>query len=179
MKPHERWQFAINQLSSCKKKTKLNVDLNGLRKFEIDYLEKILDPSFDLSVLTNDDVFVEAILSNQRFCSAAIVTTIDTKTVESIITYVEIIKTKVEEGRMEPGLARNMFYLALERAVELEKDDILEEMLKWSEKAKKDDVVIKNIIENKTENLPALLKACHKGSFNLIKLLVSSGYLLR
>ena len=64
-----------------------------------------------------------------------------------------------------------LFYLALERAVDLEEESTLEALLENI-----------NLEENgfrKAGNLPALLKACAKNNAKLVTLLVENGFLLR
>ena len=170
MNSQQKWKSAFKKVvQKSKPSLKIKVDCNGLNAIEINYLEKILEPDFIPEDLHNDEVLFSCLTNNRKFCSAFVLTIVDSMSAEKTAVCFNLILSQVEHGALDLKMAKKCIYLSMERAVELENEEILETLIELV--ADDDNKVIKNI--------PALVKACNKNDFKLVDMLVSNGYLLR
>ena len=169
-------KFARKTLRRSGKKVSPMIDTGQLKPAEVRFLQKISDPEFNINNLKTDKQFWALVAENKLFLSSIVIAFIerDIQEGEGLRKFFKVIFMKIKLKELFHTCLQKIFNAFLSVLVAENQHEILEKLLAINMKAFESEDFNPRI-----ENLPALVKACMDNNFEMTKVLVSAGFLLR
>ena len=170
-----KWKTTLKRtLSIPRKRLKDKIELQSLQPTEIEFLEKILDPSFSLMNLRHDKPFWKLMGTNNDFNTTVVVTVVATNSTEKVETFFTVVFMKVQGQEIYHKCLQKMYNKFIDTMVAENQVNLLESLfeINFHEWENED-------FNPKLQNLPALVKACMNNNYEIVKILVENGFLLR
>ena len=168
------WRAGLKRNMTRKRLKKDNVEPKNLHPLEIEYLEKVLDQGFPMMNLKNDIAFWRLMGTNNDFNSSVVVTIVSSHSAYKMETFFNVIFMKVKAGEIFQSCLQKMYNKFIDALVAENNVPLLENLFEINfQEWKGDD------FDPKMENLPALVKACMSNNYDIVKVLVANGFLLR
>ena len=169
-------KFARKTLRRSGKRLMPILDTGQLKPTEVKFLEKISDPEFNINNLKTDKQFWAQVAENKQFLSSVVIAFIerDSQEGEALRKFFKVIFMKIKLKELFHKCLQKIFNAFLSVLVSENQHEILEKLLAINMKAFESEDFNPRI-----ENLPALVKACMDNNFEMTKVLVSAGFLLK
>ena len=168
------WKAGLKRNMTRKRLKKDNVEPQNLQPIEIDYLEKVLDEAFPMMNLRNDTPFWRLMGTNNDFNTSVVVTIVSANSAYKIETFFTVIFMKVKAEEIFQSCLQKMYNKFIDALVTENNVTLLESLFEINfQEWKGDD------FDPKMENLPALVKACMSNNYDIVRVLVANGFLLR
>ena len=150
------------------------IESQSLHPLEVNYMEMILDPNSSILSLKSDMVFWKLMGTNNDFNTTAVVTFVAANCPEKIETFFTVVFMKVKAKEIYHKCLQKMYNKFIDAIVAENHQDLLESLFEIN------FLAWQNIDFNpKMENLPALVKACMNNNYEIVRILVANGLLLR
>ena len=170
-----KWKTALKRVKSIsKKRLRVLVNKRNFLPSQLEYFDKILDPVFNLMNLRQDGTFWRWMGSENDFNTAVVETIVATNNSEKIVTFFSVIFMKVKAQEIFHMCLQKMYNKFINAMVEENEVEMLENLfeINFSEWEHED-------FNPKMQNLPALVKACMNNKYDIVRILVANGFLLR
>ena len=145
-----------------------------LQDMEVDWLERISQPEFNINNLRDDKWFWYQISQKNEFLIGVVVAFVNTASSGKIKELFSVIFNKINNKEFLHKNLQKVYNKFLEIVVSENQTDLLEQILNISFKPFEHED-----FNPKIENLPALVKACMDNNYEITKLLVDHGFILR
>ena len=170
-----KWKAALKRVHSIsKKRLRVLVDKRKFLPSQLEFFDKILDPAFSMMNLRNDERFWSWMGSENDFNTAVVETIVAANSSEKIETFFSVIFMKVKAQEIFHMCLQKMYNKFINAMVDENQIDLLENLfeINFNEWENED-------FNPKMQNLPALVKACMNNKYEIVRILVANGFLLR
>ena len=173
--PEHRKSFKRSVSSAkARKRVRSQIEQRCLDSESLEFLEDILDPDFSLMNLRQDMKFWKLMSTDNRFNTAVVETVVDTKSEEKVETFFTMVFMKLQAKEIFHKCLQKMYNKFIDTMVTENQTLLLESLFKidFSQWETAD-------FNPKMKNLPALVKACMANNYEVCRILVANGFLLR
>ena len=170
-----KWKTAVKRARSfSKKRLRERIEEQNLQPTEFEFFDKILDPNFCMMNLRNDKAFWKLTGTRNEFNTTVVETVVATNSPEKIETFFTIIFMKVQGQEIYHKCLQKMYNKFIDSMVAENQVHLLENLfeINFNDWETED-------FNPKLQNLPALVKACMNNNFEIVRILVANGFLLR
>lgn len=150
------------------------IDAVILHDLEMEWLQKLSDPDFSVEDLRDHTAFWYQISQKNEFLIGVVVALVNTSCSEKIKEFFFVIFKKIKKKEFLHKNLQKLYNKFLEIVVSENQTDLLEQILDISFKPFEHED-----FNPKTENSPALVKACMDNNLEITKILVDNGFILR
>ena len=169
-------KFAKKTLRRSGRRAGAGLETGHLLPTEVKLLQRISDTEFNINNLKADKQFWCLVAESNQFLSSVVLAFIerDGQDPDGVRKFFKIIFMKIKLKELFHSCLQKIFNSFLSVLVSENQHELLEKLLAINMKAFESEDFNPRI-----ENLPALVKACMDNNFEITKILVSNGFLLK